>query len=348
MTFKNRCRTAYAGLTLILVAVFIGGLIFNINSLYAAVYNDISELHTHHGKAAIDFHNLARTVADFESDEQGNNLQVVDNSVLERQVVDIQIELAVGNLHAARQHIASLRSQLGGLKARFHTELASRAADVAPPPEPTTGLKVPILIYHYTPPDFDAILNGLQQRGYTAITLDDLAAGLRGAPLPAKPVIITFDDGFSNQMTAFHQLQAHNVKATFYIINGGERSHWCIGAARRPGPCGDSYLSWDEVRELDRSGLITIGAHTVDHEALATDSPADQQFEIFQGKAELESQLGHPVRHFAYPYGSFNNVTIALVRQAGFDTAVTTLPGEVHDLGSLYTLRRVRDAYELK
>jgi peptidoglycan/xylan/chitin deacetylase (PgdA/CDA1 family) len=111
--------------------------------------------------------------------------------------------------------------------------------------------------------------------------------------------------------------------------------------------CGDAYLSWDQVRALDRSGLITIGGHTVDHANLAGLSDHDQAAEILDSKVGIEQQLGHPIRHFAYPYGAYNDTSINLVRQAGYVTAVTTLPGSYQAPGYQYTLRRLRDAMEL-
>jgi len=206
-------------------------------------------------------------------------------------------------------------------------------------------------VYHQTPADFSAQLDFLEQHGYHTVTMAQLAAALHGQDgLPPKPVVITFDDGFADQMTAFAQLQHHHMVATYYIIDGGPGSRWCIGASRRyndpaqpAGGCGDAYLNWDQVRQLDRSGIITIGAHTIDHDNLASDSPDQQTYEIAQGKHLLEAQLGHKVADFAYPYGSFDATTLQIVQQAGFATAVTTTPGTSQSLATIYTLRRVRD-----
>ncbi len=90
-----------------------------------------------------------------------------------------------------------------------------------------------------------------------------------------------------------------------------------------------------------------IAAHTVDHSNLPTLSPAQQQFEISQSKTEIEQQLGHSIHHFAYPYGSYNVETINLVQQAGFSTAVTTLPGILQTNSLLYTLHRTRSVSTL-
>jgi peptidoglycan/xylan/chitin deacetylase (PgdA/CDA1 family) len=172
--------------------------------------------------------------------------------------------------------------------------------------------------------------------------------------LPAKPVIITFDDGFADQMQAFALLKAYQMKATFYIIDGGPGSQWCIGAGRRyndpsqpPSGCGDAYLTWDQVRQLDASGLITIGSHTIDHPDLPTETAAQQEAEIAGGKAELEAEIGHKVTDFAYPYGDYNQTTINIVKAAGFLTAVTTTPGTLQPPSSRYTLDRIRSTYDL-
>jgi len=162
------------------------------------------------------------------------------------------------------------------------------------------------------------------------------------------------DDGFADQMNAFALLQTYQMKATFYIIDGGPDSQWCIGANRRYNDpsqpstgCGDAYLDWDQIRQLDTSGLITIGSHTIDHPNLASETPDQQRSEIIGGKTELEQELGHPVRDFAYPYGSYDSTTIAIVKEAGFATAVTTAPGTLQSINNRYTLTRIRATYDL-
>lgn len=226
--------------------------------------------------------------------------------------------------------------------------------ETEPGPEAAVGAVIPIVMYHNTPANFEDQLVHLEQRGYTVIDLDQALAGMRGKALPAKPVVLTFDDGFADQMTAFEILKRRNTKATFYLIASGEASLWCIGVDRRygdplqpPEGCGDAYLNWDQVRELDRSGLITIGAHTVNHRDLAALAADQQRLEIATGKRMLEARLGHVVRHFAYPYGSYNAEATQLVREAGYATAVTTEAGEYQPGGTALTLHRTRDAMAL-
>jgi peptidoglycan/xylan/chitin deacetylase (PgdA/CDA1 family) len=246
---------------------------------------------------------------------------------------------------------------LSGIASRPPHVLQAQAAAVVvptPPPEPTVGVTVPILMYHDTPANFEEQLVYLEQHGYSVIDMDTAIRGMQGKALPAKPVVLTFDDGYANQMEAFGILKRHNVRATFYIIAGGEASAWCLGASRRygdpvqpPGGCGDAYLNWDQVRELDRSGLVTIGGHTVNHRDLAVLSEADQKFEIAVGKEMLEAELGHKIRHFAYPYGSYNAESLRIVREVGYVTAVTTESGDYQPGGAALTLHRMRDALVL-
>jgi peptidoglycan/xylan/chitin deacetylase (PgdA/CDA1 family) len=188
---------------------------------------------------------------------------------------------------------------------------------------------VPILTYHYisdnpdpsdtlrtllsvTPRDFAAQLEYLAANGYTALSLDELLAAQTGAaPLPARPVLLTFDDGYVDFYTqAAPLLRQYGMKATAYIPSD------LIGA---PG-----YMSWDQLRELAGSPLITIGGHSRTHPPLDTLGWEAQRSEIVDSKAILESQLGIPVAHFCFPYGRYNATTLDLVALAGYRSATTT------------------------
>ncbi len=210
------------------------------------------------------------------------------------------------------------------------------------------GLNVPILMYHRTPADFEQQIKHLVDRGYTGITLDQLHLALTlGGELPPKPVIITLDDGYTDQLREVEILTHYKMPATMYVINGGAASQWCIGANKKDLPNCEAFLSWDEIRKLDRGGLITIGSHTMNHPNLTGLTAEQQRAEIIGGKQELEKQLGHPVYHLAYPYGAYNAASVAIAQQAGFTTAVTTEPGMTHTVSSLLTLTRLRNALEL-
>lgn len=297
---------------------------------------------------------VVRSVHDFEKRQNAAHAQIASHHDLNLQLSRVQLDAASGHFGTARRDLVSLKMALANWNLELNGGSGARIAGQLRQTGTPVGVHLPILLYHYPPPNFEEQLQHLAAAGYTSIDLDQALAGMYGGPLPAKPVVITFDDGFSAQMGAFELLKKYQMKATFYIIDGGSASQWCIGAGRRygdplqpPNGCGDSYLTWDQVRKIDKSGLVTIGGHTINHRNLATLSTDDQRFEIATGKRLLEAQLGHSIYHFAYPYGAYNAESIQLAQEAGYTTAVTTQPGEVQPEGSAFTLRRVRDAMVL-
>lgn len=208
-------------------------------------------------------------------------------------------------------------------------------------------IRVPILMYHYiennkdpkdtirrgltvTPYYFERQLQILKENGYTTITLNDLAKALTGEEiLPAKPIILTFDDGYRDFYTdAFPLLQKYNVKATNYVI------------ANHIGRSGN--LTADMIKELIASGLVTIGAHTLNHPDLVSLSRERAWEEIVGSKEKLEKEFGIKVLDFAYPYGFFNNQVANLVKQAGYESATATTFGATHSKNVLYYLSRIR------
>ncbi|WP_420411004.1 polysaccharide deacetylase family protein [Roseibium sp.] len=89
-------------------------------------------------------------------------------------------------------------------------------------------------------------------------------------------------------------------------------------------------MTWDEVRQLASDPLVTIGAHTHDHFALARLDPDLARADIDKGLQRLEDELGQRPKHFAYPYGKPNAVNegaAEIARAIGFASAVTTFPG---------------------
>lgn len=108
-------------------------------------------------------------------------------------------------------------------------------------------------------------------------------------------------------------------------------------------------LSWDEVRAMAPSG-IEFGGHTVTHPILETiKAQKELEFEIARSKLRIEEELQAPVTHFAYPSGKGNEISPAAketVRRAGFETAVTTLSGQVGPGDDPLWLRRIGAAPE--
>jgi peptidoglycan/xylan/chitin deacetylase (PgdA/CDA1 family) len=89
-------------------------------------------------------------------------------------------------------------------------------------------------------------------------------------------------------------------------------------------------MSWDEVRQLASDPLVTIGAHTHNHYAVARLGEAEALQDIDKGVTRLEEELGRRPKHFAYPYGNARAASArdaSLLRDYGFSSAVTTFPG---------------------
>ncbi|MHC2991880.1 hypothetical protein OB13_09840 [Pontibacter sp. HJ8] len=96
----------------------------------------------------------------------------------------------------------------------------------------------------------------------------------------------------------------------------------------------------EQLQELGKSQLFTIGAHTVSHPDLAALDTAAQQHEILENKTFLEQTIGRGVDLLAYPYGRYNSDTVALAAQANFTAAVTTNGSSVQATSARYTLGR--------
>lgn len=107
-------------------------------------------------------------------------------------------------------------------------------------------------------------------------------------------------------------------------------------------------LSWQEIREMHDSGLISIGAHSVTHPILTRIPLSQANYEINTCKSLLEAKLGAPVDYFAYPNGSpddFNSEITALVADSGYKAAFSTIPGINRDLSERYCLHRLDVTY---
>lgn len=198
--------------------------------------------------------------------------------------------------------------------------------------KPQTALRVPILLYHYVeyvkdpgdtirkslnilPPVFEAEIKTLKDAGFQFITTADLADALDGkTTLPPKPVILSFDDGYRDFYTdVFPILKRNQVKAVAFVVPN---------FLDKP----NNLTTW-QLKEIGRSGLVEIGAHTMDHSYLAGSPLKRVKFEVEESKAFLEKILGEKIVSFAYPYGAFDNQAIDVVKKAGFRSGVTTVSG---------------------
>jgi poly-beta-1,6-N-acetyl-D-glucosamine N-deacetylase len=186
--------------------------------------------------------------------------------------------------------------------------------------------KVPILMYHdilpkkevffdVTPEELEEHFQSLKENGVTPISLDQLMTHLQaGTPLPEKPVVLTFDDGYGGHYEyVYPLLKKYNFPAVFSIYTNGVGNN-----------VGRSHVSWEQLKEMVANPLVTIAAHSVSHPPdLTLIKPEQAQKEIVESKAILEANLGIPIRYFTYPTGKYDEQVASLVQAAGYELALT-------------------------
>jgi peptidoglycan/xylan/chitin deacetylase (PgdA/CDA1 family) len=193
---------------------------------------------------------------------------------------------------------------------------------------------------------FDEQMAELGELGYTVVDLDAVLGHYVGRhPLPEGAVLITFDDGYRDNLeNAAPVLKKHGYPAVQFVPIA------YVGDSQ-PLPH-EKYLSahgvfnptvdWDEIRELERHG-VRIESHGISHRPLAELEIDEAAREIAISKLKLEQRLGRPVRAFSYVKGSeadYKPVHPSLVRQAGYDLAFTAVSGANSPSSDPLQLRR--------
>lgn len=213
---------------------------------------------------------------------------------------------------------------------------------------------LPVLTFHsiddqssvisFSPRLFKDGLARLKEHGYHTIDLME-AVGMvrRRRTFPERCLVITFDDGYRNAYTeAFPVLQQSGMSATVFLTVGETSSS---GSTRLPPQSGRDMLSWDEISEMQASGSIRFGAHTLTHPDL-TRLPAGQvESEVRDSKSIIEDALGVPVVCFAYPYGRYDERSREIASRH-FECACSDRLGLITAKSDAFALERV-DAYYL-
>jgi peptidoglycan/xylan/chitin deacetylase (PgdA/CDA1 family) len=192
---------------------------------------------------------------------------------------------------------------------------------------------VPILTYHkiaeppakthdpflyLSPNRFDQQLESLHRHGYASASLTTDFTARRNAE---NKVVITFDDGCRDVMEhGLEPLSRHRFRAIQFLVSGllGRTNEWDIAKGDVP----EALMDDGQIREWLAAGH-EIGSHSATHRNLRRIALADAREEIFASKKVLEDRFGLEVRHFCYPYGSWNEAVRDLVGEAGYHTACT-------------------------
>ncbi|MBU0753444.1 MAG: polysaccharide deacetylase family protein [Gammaproteobacteria bacterium] len=241
-----------------------------------------------------------------------------------------------------------------------------------------TAGAVPVLMYHHvspnpglvtiSPENFRAQMRWLAGHGYTTIGCDDLAGFLRGEPLPAKSVLLTFDDGYLDNYVHAHPILAEfGLKAALFIITGrigdgparacaGEAggvevpptpAHKACMAAIEDGRADAVMLRWSEVEAMRAAGSFEFHSHTHSHTRWDQVEPdvarrhALLADDLAQSRTTLQSRLGSASPHLCWPQGYHDDGYVATALAQGFTTLYTTIPGTNAMSGDATHLRRI-------
>ena len=174
-------------------------------------------------------------------------------------------------------------------------------------------------------------MNYLRDHGYHPITMQELYDYItKGAPLPEKPVCITFDDGYLDSYTiVYPMMKEYGFPWTLFLITDDVGKPY-------------NRMTWDQLKEMADSHTVTIANHTLSHPKLHNLATAqEKEKEIVEANQALKYHLGIDNAWLAYPYGDYDDQVVEICKKAGIKMAVTTDSGRVHVGSYPYELKRV-------
>lgn len=185
--------------------------------------------------------------------------------------------------------------------------------------------EVPVIMYHdvvahkkdvwfdLTTREFEAQMQAIKDAGASVVALSDVVDHLKtGKTLPPKAIALTFDDNtLGIYENAYPIMKRFGYQSTQFVHTGK------VGVLTVKDHC-----TWDQLREMQDSGLVEIGSHTIDHPAdLRALSPREVKRQLTQSKSDIETEMGRPCRYFAYTEGNGDEATAQMVAVAGYEAA---------------------------
>jgi len=229
---------------------------------------------------------------------------------------------------------------------------------------------VPVLMYHHvaphsgdtvtvTPEVFEAQMRFLANAGYRTLKMSELIAHIRGeCPVSERAVAVTFDDGWlDNFLYAYPVLERYRINAAIFVVTAWSDSATSgkVSSCEEGPPChersklliesgeaGKVALDWDIIRQMASSGLVEFYSHTVNHAKCSDLNRVELERELLVAKAVLERELGQPCPYLCWPYGKFNDLSVTVAREAGYEALFTTSRGVAEAGSNPFVIRRVR------
>ena len=187
-----------------------------------------------------------------------------------------------------------------------------------------------------TPELVEKLVKQCREEGFETISMDEAVMRLQ-TKNRNKFACFTFDDGYLDTFTvAFPILAKLKVPFCVYMTRDFYR-----GTAHPVWDSSALMMNVEQLKEMSKNSLCTIGVHTCSHPHLSKLSPEEQRYEIAECKMDLESLLGGKIEHLAYPHGDYNDDTLRIVSELGFKSAVTTSGRHVRDDSKLLELDRI-------
>lgn len=230
------------------------------------------------------------------------------------------------------------------------------------------GVEVPIIMYHsvlkdeskrgkyvVTPNDIESDLKFLKENGYTAVFMYDLIAfAYDGTPLPEKPVVLTFDDGYYNNYTyAYPLMEKYGMKFVISLVGTYTDLY-----SENPDPNPNyAHITWEDAKKMQESGIAefqnhTYNLHTLDKGRMGCKKKKGESSEHYAEllrsdiggmQKKMEEKLGAPAEVFTYPYGGVSNDSLDIVKSLGFKASLSCCEGInrlTGDREELYMLKR--------
>ena len=194
-------------------------------------------------------------------------------------------------------------------------------------------------VLEITPLFLEQTICDYRRQGYRFVSIDEACDIISKGHTKQPFVCLTFDDGYRDNYTvALPLLKRLNIPFAVYVTTGfidNRLPMWWY-------PNQQLGLSFDELIALDNEPLCTIGAHTISHHKLDSLTYNEQKKEIIGSKTIIEQWLGHPIQHFSYPHGTYNEETLQIVKEAGFKSCLRAWGGTIRQgCSSTLELRRI-------
>ena len=273
----------------------------------------------------------------------------------------IRIRKALAGAMAAVMAVAASGGLALGVIAAVQADAEAKVED---------RIDLPIIMYHgllkeekrqgqfiISPNLFEQDLRYLQENGYTTVVIADLIAYVQdGKPLPEKPVMLTFDDGYyNNNLYAFPLLKQYNCKMVLSPIGRYTDEY----TQNKDTHANYAHCSWDAVREMMASGLVEFQNHSYNLHSIdsgrkgakkkAVESLVDYRTllveDVMKMQTRMREETGYTPTAFVYPFGAVSSESLPILKELGFQA---TLICESHinaitrDPECLYGLGRYR------